>query len=91
MNQAHCWTDLDAKMLASDVKEQLLTHLPDCDIQVDGEGANFNIIAIGDLFVGLNAVKRQQAVYAALNEQIANGSIHAITMKTFTLDEAKGQ
>ncbi|NOM01229.1 BolA family transcriptional regulator, partial [Klebsiella pneumoniae] len=29
-------------------------------------------------------VKRQQAIYAHLNPWIANGSIHAVTMKFFS-------
>ena len=33
---------------------------------------------------GLSPVKRQQAIYAHLNPWIANGSIHAVTMKFFS-------
>ena len=46
-----------------------------------------NIVAIGDLFEGKRPVQRQQQIYAALNEQISSGAIHAVNMKTFTHQE----
>ena len=42
------------------------------------------VSAVGDLFDGLNAVKRQQAVYDVLNEHISSGAIHAVTMRLST-------
>ena len=74
-------------MQPEQVKQILLEHLPDCDIDVAGEGSHFNVTVIGDVFEGLNAVKRQQLVYAGLNQYIADGSMHAVNMKTFTRDQ----
>jgi acid stress-induced BolA-like protein IbaG/YrbA len=36
---------------------------------------------MGDIFEGLNAVKRQQTIYKVLNEHISSGAIHAVTMR----------
>lgn len=71
-------------MQPEQVKQLLESHFSDCDIEVSGDGSHFDITVIGDVFEGLNAVKKQQLVYAALNPQIADGSIHAVNMKTFT-------
>lgn len=71
-------------METHEVKALLEAHLSGCEIHVEGGGSSFQVTAVGDVFEGLNAVKRQQCVYAALNEQIADGSIHAVTIKTFT-------
>ena len=71
-------------MQAEEVKALLDTHLTDCQVQVTGEGANFQIIAVGEMFASLNAVKRQQAIYAAINDRIAAGTIHAVTIQTYT-------
>lgn len=71
-------------METDEVKVLLEGQLEGCEIQVEGGGNSFQIVAIGALFEGLNAVKKQQCVYAALNEKIAEGSIHAVTIKTFT-------
>lgn len=74
-------------MDAATVKGLLQTHLPDCEFEVQGEGANYDITAIGSAFEGLRPVKKQQLVYGALNEEIAEGSIHAVNIRTFTPQE----
>ena len=71
-------------MDAATVKVLLQTHLPDCQFEVQGEGANYDITAIGAIFDGLRPVKKQQLVYGALNAEIADGSIHAVNIHTFT-------
>lgn len=71
-------------MDADTVTNLLQAHLPDCDIEVRGEGANYDITVVGDVFEGERPVKRQQRVYAALADSIAEGSIHAVNINTFT-------
>jgi acid stress-induced BolA-like protein IbaG/YrbA len=51
---------------------------------VEGEGCNFQLNLIDDTLAGLSPVKRQQLIYAHLNAWIADGSIHAVTMKFFS-------
>lgn len=74
-------------MQPEQVKEILQLQLPDCDIEVAGEGSHIDVVVIGDVFEGLNAVKKQQLVYAGLNPLIADGSIHAVNIKTYTRTE----
>ncbi|MEM9256017.1 MAG: BolA/IbaG family iron-sulfur metabolism protein [Pseudomonadota bacterium] len=71
-------------MDAATVKALLESHLEDCRFNVQGEGSHYDIEAIGGVFEGLRAVKKQQLVYAALSEHIADGSIHAVNIRTFT-------
>ena len=71
-------------MDAATVKTLLESHLEDCEIQVQGEGNHYDITAVGALFDGLRPVKKQQLVYAALSEHIADGTIHAVNIRTFT-------
>jgi acid stress-induced BolA-like protein IbaG/YrbA len=71
-------------MDAATVTALLQAHLEDCELEVRGEGANYDITVIGDIFEGLRPVRRQQLVYAALGDQIADGSIHAVNINTFT-------
>lgn len=54
------------------------------EVHVTGEGSHFNIIAVSDAFNDMSRVKRQQAVYAPLADKIADGSMHAISIKTFS-------
>jgi len=54
---------------------------------VDVDGSHVNIMVVGDIFEGKRSVQRQQMVYAALQEHIASGVIHAVNMKTYSKDE----
>jgi acid stress-induced BolA-like protein IbaG/YrbA len=74
-------------MDATTVTALLKAHLPDCEVRVEGEGNRYDITAIGEVFEGKRPVQRQQLVYAALAEQIANGSIHAVNIRTFTPEQ----
>lgn len=71
-------------MQALEVKSFLETRLPDTQVEVDGEGCNFQLNLISDELAGLSPVKRQQQIYAHLNPWIADGSIHAVSMKFFS-------
>lgn len=71
-------------MQALEVKNFLETKLPDVQVEVDGEGCNFQLNLISDELAGLSPVKRQQQIYAHLNPWIADGSIHAVSMKFFS-------
>ncbi|TBU89466.1 BolA family protein [Phytopseudomonas dryadis] len=71
-------------MQALEVKRFLEAKLPDTQVEVDGEGCNFQLHLISDELAGLSPVKRQQQIYAHLNPWIADGSIHAVSMKFFS-------
>lgn len=71
-------------MQAVEVKNLLEAKMPGTRIEVEGEGCNFQLNLISDELAALSPVKRQQQVYAHLNAWIADGSIHAVTMKFFS-------
>jgi acid stress-induced BolA-like protein IbaG/YrbA len=71
-------------MQALEVKDFLEARLPGVQVEVEGEGCSFQVNLISDELASLSPVKRQQQVYAHLNAWIADGSIHAVTMKFFS-------
>ena len=73
------------------VQALLGAHLENCEVTVQGEGNHYEILVIGEVFSGLRPVAKQQLVYAALREQIADGSIHAVNIRTFTPGEWQAQ
>jgi acid stress-induced BolA-like protein IbaG/YrbA len=75
-------------MGTNEIEQLLLTALPDCTINVEGGEGKYMVSAVGDVFEGLNAVKRQQAIYKILNDHIASGVIHAVSMKLLTPAES---
>lgn len=78
-------------MQAEEIKALLQAGLEDCEISVQGDGSHFDIVVVGEIFAGLRPVKKQQLVYAVLSEQIADGSIHAVNMRTYTRSEWESQ
>ena len=69
------------------IKEILLSGLGKCDIEIEIEGNKVVLNLVSSVFEGLSRVKRQQKVYALLNDMIASGEIHAVTMSTQTPHE----
>jgi len=72
---------------ASEVKALLESSISHCEVIAEGEGCNFQIVVVTNEFEGLSTVKRQQLVYSHLQEAIASGAIHAVTMKTYTQEQ----
>lgn len=78
-------------MEANEVKALLEKAMDDCQVTAEGEGCNFQLTLVSNVFEGLSTVKRQQLVYSHLQEEIASGAIHAVTMKTYTPEQYSQQ
>ena len=50
-------------MQIEDVKRILEEKLEGCEVFPEGEGCNFQVTVVGDIFEGLRPVKKQQMVY----------------------------
>jgi len=67
------------------VKEMIEAAITECEARVEsGDGSHFDVTVISPAFDGLNRVKQQQLVYAALGDSITSGAIHAINIKAYT-------
>tara|TARA_B110000014_G_C20006354_1_gene521582 strand:+ start:617 stop:862 length:246 start_codon:yes stop_codon:yes gene_type:complete len=72
-----------------EIEQLLISALPGCKVKVEGSDGKYLVSVVGDVFEGLNAVKRQQTIYGILSEHIASGSIHAVSMNLQTVAENK--
>lgn len=68
----------------SEVEALIGTAFPNAQIAIEGQGCDLTIRVVDDQFAGLSMVKQHQAVMATLTEPLANGRLHAVTLKTFT-------
>lgn len=59
------------------------------ELHVAFDGSQCKVIAVADFFEELSRVKKQQTIYKPLQESINNGSIHAVTIKTFSTEQWK--
>jgi len=75
-------------MLENTLSQMLAEQFPQGDIQVEMEGNHCKVSIVDAQFDGLRPVKRQQLVYAVLNEKIASGEVHAVHLSLKTPAEA---
>ncbi|MBC3765255.1 BolA family protein [Neptunicella marina] len=74
-------------MQIPDIESVLKESLSLTELVVTGDGSHFQIIAVSDMFADMSRVKKQQTVYAPLKPFIADGSLHAVSIKTFTPEQ----
>lgn len=75
--------------MIEDIKTRIEQALDGAEVAVAGEGSRFELRVVAAQFEGMNRVKRQQAVYAAIDDLIASGAIHAVTIRASTPAEAR--
>lgn len=69
------------------LKNLIETGIANSQAMVEGDGRHFNIEVISNEFVDKSMVQRQQVIYGLLQGYIASGEIHALNMKTYTIEE----
>lgn len=71
-------------MNPEDIKKLIEAGIPDAEAFVTGEDGKYEATVVSPAFAGLTTVKQHQKVYATVNEHIATGALHALTIKTYT-------
>lgn len=74
-------------METSEIEKILTESLELSFVNVQGDGSHFQVIAVGDCFGPLSRIKRQQMIYTPLQDKIADGTLHALSIKTFTEEQ----
>ena len=69
------------------LKQIIGDHLACELLEISGDGRHFDAVIVSQAFEGLSTLKRQQKVYAILNDWIRQGQLHAFSMKTYTPEE----
>ena len=66
------------------IKSLIEAQFEQAEVSFLGEECNFTVQVVSDEFAGLMPVKRQQKVLSAVQELIAEGKLHAISVKAMT-------
>lgn len=74
-------------MQAEELKALLAENFADSEIDVAIDGSHCNIRIVSEAFAGVMQVKKQQMVYALINDKIADGTLHAVNMKLHTPEQ----
>ncbi len=76
-------------MDANQVAELIRTGLPDAEkVEVTGGEGKFEALVVSSQFAGMNTIKKHQAVYATVRDQIDSGEVHALSIRAYAPEEA---
>lgn len=76
---------------AEDIQQRIESGLEGAQAMVRLDGNKCLVAVAAAAFEGQRSVKKQQMVYACLNELIASGELHAVSMHTYTPSEWESQ
>jgi acid stress-induced BolA-like protein IbaG/YrbA len=69
------------------IKSLIEANLIGSEAYVEGDGAHFNALVVCSQFAQKSRVQKQQMVYDTVKEQLLDGTLHALSVKTFTPEE----
>jgi stress-induced morphogen len=72
------------------VSSSIRAALPDAHVEVQdltGGGDHYQALVVSEAFVGKKLVQQHQLIYRALRTELANESIHALALKTYTPED----
>ena len=67
--------------LRSDITDRLEMQFSESKIDVEVDGNHASLRIVSEQFDSLSPVKRQQLVYACLNDLIQSGDLHAVSIQ----------
>lgn len=74
-------------MQTEHIKQLIEAGLTEAQAYVEGDGTHFNAAVICPAFAGKTRIQKQQMVYDTVRTQLLDGSLHALSLSTFTPDE----
>tara|TARA_B100000768_G_C11052852_1_gene279104 strand:+ start:72 stop:425 length:354 start_codon:yes stop_codon:yes gene_type:complete len=67
--------------MQDEIKQRIEAAIAGAQVFVDVDGNRATIAVVATIFAGMSRVKKQQQVYACIEDLIAGGALHAVTIK----------
>jgi acid stress-induced BolA-like protein IbaG/YrbA len=74
-------------MTLEEVQKKIELGIEQSQVTMEGDGCNCSAVVISPIFEGLSLLQRQRAVLSVVSDEIKNGELHALSVKTFTPGE----
>jgi len=74
-----------------DIKSMIEAGIPGSMVEVNGDGCNASVVVVSDEFEGKSLLQQQRMVYGTLGDLIQDGTIHALSIKSYTQAQWKAQ
>ena len=72
------------------IEQAVIAEIPGAEVDVELDGNRAVITVVSDVFVDLNRVQKQQKVYGCIDGFIADGRLHAVTIRALPPEQAGG-
>jgi len=74
-------------MTLEEVQKKIELGIEESKVTMEGDGCNCSAVVISPIFEGFVSLTRQRAVLSIVSDEIKNGELHALSVKTFTPEE----
>ena len=74
-------------MQTEEIKQLIEAGVDQSEAIVEGDGTHFTVVVISPIFQGKSRLEKQQLVHQTVKNQLLDGTLHALSIKTFTPDE----
>ena len=71
-------------MIADEVEARIAQAIVPCEVTARGDSSRMEVTVVSPAFEGVSRVRKQQLVYAAIDELIKSGALHAVTIRALT-------
>jgi len=71
-----------------DIETAIRQAMPDARVEVTVDGNRALIRVVSQAFADMNRVRKQQSVYACIDDFIRDGRLHAVSIQALTPEEA---
>lgn len=76
-------------MQEDEIKARIEAGLPGSRVEVNGDGRHFEAVVVHPDFAGKSRIQQHRMVYQALGESFQSGSLHALSLRTLTPEQAE--
>lgn len=67
-------------MTPEQIQQIIAERMPDARVEVSGGDGKYTANVTSEAFAGLSPLARHRLVYACVNDEIASGELHALTI-----------
>jgi len=72
------------------IQARIVASFPDAVVKVQdltGGGDHWNVMVVSEAFAGKRLVQQHKMIYGVFSAELADGSLHALALKTMTPDQ----
>ena len=73
--------------LTEEIRRRIGEGIENCQVDIAGEGCNLSLTLVSPAFAGRSRLDQQRMVYRLLGSLITDGTLHALSIKSYTPEQ----